>query len=82
MSVESFGGCGAAQGYGGGDSDWLEPQDEWGDVLNLACSYTITAKARNGDDYPGKLCDAVVGWENGTPDQDKIRTRDSNRGEN
>ena len=81
VSVESFGGCGVSQGYGGGDSEWLQPDDEWGEVLNLACSYTITAKARNGDDYPGKLCEGVLGWGTETPTEDKLRTRDANRGE-
>ena len=54
VSVDSFGGCGEADGRGDDESGWLEPGEEWGDLLDLECSYTITAVARNQDEQPGE----------------------------
>ena len=78
VTVESFGGCGDAQGRSGGTSEWLEPGDEWGTVLDLDCSYTITAVARDQRGQPGKICDGLVGWGSATPMEDELRTRDYN----
>ena len=80
-TVESFGGCGVDEGHSGGVSGWLEPGEEWGQVLNLGCSYTFTAVARNEKTERGKICDALVGWGAGTPTADELRTRDPNRGQ-
>lgn len=79
ISVESLGGCGEATGHGSASSDWLEATDEWGSVLDLECSYVFTAVARNDVDERGKVCDAVLVWGSGAPDQDELRTRDSAR---
>ena len=81
VTVESFGGCGEAQGRGGSMSDWLEPGEEWGAVLDLDCSYTITAVARNQRTEAGKICDGLVGWGSPTPTEDRLRTRDFNEGD-
>ena len=85
VSVDSFGGCGEADGRGDDESGWLEPGEEWGDLLDLECSYTITAVARNQETQPGKICAASLEW--GAADSrigtgaDKLRTRDDARGE-
>ena len=81
VSVDSFGGCGEAQGRGDDESGWLAAQEEWGDLLDLDCSYTITAVARNLEDQPGRICRALLGWGTGTPTASTpLRTRDSARG--
>ena len=85
VTVDSFGGCGDADGRGGGASGWLEPGEEWGDLLDLDCSYTITAVARNQDTQRGKICDALLEWSDGSDGRvsngaDELRTRDTARG--
>ena len=78
VTVESFGGCGEAQGRGDDTSGWLEPQDEWGTVLDLDCSYTFTAVARDTENQPGKICDTLLGWGvGGNATTDELRTRDN-----
>jgi len=87
-SVESFGGCGVSDGRDGGTSGWLQRDDQWGIVLDLDCSYTITAVARNetapavGTDqknYRGMVCKAELGWgAEGTATE--LRTRSDDRG--
>ena len=84
VTVESFGGCGEAQGRGGDVSYWLEPGEQWGAVLDLDCSYTLSAVARNEQTERGKLCDALLGWgvDGSVSDfDDELRTRDSARGQ-
>ena len=81
VTIESFGGCGDAQGRGGDVSDWLEPGEQWGAVLDLDCSYTLSAVARNEGTERGKICDTLLAWggvgvSNG---DDELRTRDSAR---
>jgi hypothetical protein len=82
VSLDSFGGCGEAVGRGDSVSPWLGPQDEWGAVLDLDCSYTITAQARSDRHERGKLCGAAVGWGTAAPADTSrtLRTRDSARG--
>ena len=89
VSVDSFGGCGEAQGRGDDESGWLQAGAEWGDLLDLECSYTITAVARNLDEQPGKICAAFMEWSDGTDGRvtagtavDELRTRDAARGTN
>lgn len=80
VSVDSFGGCGEAEGRGDDGSGWLEPGEEWGDLLDLECSYTITAVARS-DTQPGKICGTLLGWGTTAPtEDDPLRTRDAARG--
>ena len=74
VTIESFGGCGENEGRGGGSSDWLERGDQWGEVLDLDCSYTFSAIARNEVDNEGELCDAELAW-NGGSYGDELRTR-------
>ena len=80
VSAESLGGCGESQGYGSDSSGWLEAGDPWARVLNLECSYLFTAIARNDNEQEGKVCDAVLGWGAGTPDESELRTRSTARG--
>ena len=82
VTIESFGGCGDAQGRGGDVSDWLEPGEQWGAVLDLDCSYTLSAVARNEDTQRGKICDTLLAWGDAgvsNDDDDELRTRDSAR---
>ena len=80
VSVDSFGGCGEDTGRGDDESGWLEPGEEWGDLLDLDCSYTITAVARS-DSQRGKICGTLLGWGTSVPtEDDPLRTRDSARG--
>lgn len=81
VTVDSFGGCGEADGRGDDESTWLEPQDEWGALLDLDCAYTITAVARNQTVQPGKICSTLLGWGETTPSASvPLRTRDDARG--
>ena len=80
VTVESLGGCGVTEGHAGGSSGWLEAEEEWGEILNLVCVYTVTAIARNEVDETGKVCDTVLGWGSGTPTEDELRTRAADRG--
>ena len=80
VTIDSFGGCGEGSDRGDDMSGWLEPGEEWGDLLDLECSYTITAVARNQDTQRGKICDALLGWGTGAPAEDELRTRSTARG--
>lgn len=81
VSVDSFGGCGDDVGRGDDESGWLEPGAEWGALLDLDCSYTITAVARS-DSQPGKVCATELAWGDTSPagGAAKLRTRDTARG--
>ena len=79
VSIQSFGGCGESDGYGSATSGWLDAGDPFGKVLNLECSYIFTAVARDQVSQKGKVCAAVLAWGTTTPDQDELRSRDTNR---
>ena len=82
ITVRSFGGCGAAQGRDGGVSGWLSTDDQWAVVLDLNCTYTFTAVARDETNREGQICDAHMMWdEDDTPLRDELHTRDSVRGD-
>ncbi|MCY3785554.1 MAG: hypothetical protein OXG47_02350 [bacterium] len=77
--VDSFGGCGESTGHGDWESGWLDPKGNTAQILNLNCTYTITATARNESSQPGSICEAEVSWD-GSNWADEVMTNDSARG--